>query len=822
MNENSIHPLDEHEARLVERLRTWPGATHPRPEFAAQLEADLLAQWHPTPAQDRPRRIGHLTELWGQSMFKRLSLALVGATLALALALSALLGGRQDLPPLPRLVHASGPGSQPVSAGLLAGVELTLATDLPDAPKEVPVYRVTSALPPTTPEEALAWARDFGLPDPQVYRNPRSPETLYVLGSDGQQLVLASFGPMSGIAYGNDIVAAVEGEPLPFDQAAEVAVAFLREHDLLPAAYRVEEPPDYMPSAENPIRVIQIVPELEGHPLVGDTADLHIMVNPAGQVTYANLNTMKGERHGLYPIKSAQKAYEELAGGQVFGSPFRLDTDYTPLPDSETKYYSPPPPAWSSSQPVTVTGQVHVLVAEDRSKVRAQLRARDAQYDLTGPRAAELADVRFDRVQVQGTIVAQMGPHRWRLEVVDWETISVSDLYTSYQCLIGTFTLGGDDAWLVTDDGGRYRLPNAPEELAGGERIWTCSGDVPPEGGDLDWWGITSPPPSESAAYGVGGSTSTMIVVEVPVEEPLPAARAESPFEIGQSVEVEVESSQLLEEWPDQEVVLTGTVHANIFVNGDRRRVEAFLNVGEPGEKQRYPLCGPSELLEAIAQLECLHVRVRGRLVTSPQEGWGPGEIGLEIKGFEKVWPDEHVQGFLGHLDLETAEGREVVVFAESETGQRYVLANPLTGDVGALPMSNLNDEQYFVAGVIQHEETYAGMLVLRPAYLLQDWQTAAATSADEIPLDFPEVVDESLLPPEPERLEGAFVVDRVELVYYYEPPAPSTVSPDGAPVWDQPVEQILQPVWVFHGHNADNTISFVAYVQAVADDYLQ
>ncbi len=115
MNENSIRPTDEHEARLVKQLRTLAGVLQPRPDFAARLEADLLARWKLLSTPVAPRRTINPTNPRRQPMLKRLSFALaaVAAALVLALVLSPLFGGDHDLPPLPRLVYASGPGSQP-------------------------------------------------------------------------------------------------------------------------------------------------------------------------------------------------------------------------------------------------------------------------------------------------------------------------------------------------------------------------------------------------------------------------------------------------------------------------------------------------------------------------------------------------------------------------------------------------------------------------------------------------------------------------------------------------------------------------------------
>jgi len=136
-----------------------------------------------------------------------------------------------------------------------------------------------------------------------------------------------------------------------------------------------------------------------------------------------------------------------------------------------------------------------LLVAEGGSGVRAQLGARDgASYDLTGPRVAELTVVDNEDVEIQGTIVAQLGPRRWQLEVTDWKIVPQRD----FEQLTGVLTVEGSDTWLVTDEGERYRLPNPPEELNSGERIQVCADEPLVVGGDLAWWVLHSPPLSET------------------------------------------------------------------------------------------------------------------------------------------------------------------------------------------------------------------------------------------------------------------------------------------------------------------------------------
>lgn len=444
---------------------------------------------------------------------KRFALAAIAA-LVLALLLPALFGGDHDLPPLPRLVYAADADPQSVPPSLLAGADLTLTTDLPDAPAELRVYRACSIPIPATPEEALALARDFGLPDPRVYRDPREPEALLVLGSHGQLLGFYQFPGARGIEYfdqfpgahsinysGED-TAALDGPPPSLEQATEVTVAFLREHEMLPAAYPIHaayRTRDLTDPLVEPDRMVQLNPELDGLPVFGGFF-VWATVNPAREVTRIALHEpMAFEPGQVYPIKSAGQAYAELTSGQLTRGPFRLEIEGVqriPAPRAPSRVYRPPPPGWSAGQPITVTGCLGMqLVAEDGSDFRAQLTTRvGTSYDLTGPRVAELITVDNDDVEIQGTVVAQLGPRRWRLEVTDWKIVPQRD----FEQLTGVLTVEGSDTWLVTDEGERYRLPNPLDELNSGEHIQVCADEPLVVGGDLAWWVLHSPPPSET------------------------------------------------------------------------------------------------------------------------------------------------------------------------------------------------------------------------------------------------------------------------------------------------------------------------------------
>lgn len=813
------------DASIVEALRLDAARIEPDPAFVERLSARLRKDQparNPLPARTRTRRL-----LYGA--------AAIAAAVLLALVLPALLGSKHNLPPLPRLVYAAAPESPTGGAGLLAGAKLTLETNLPDAPDQVPVYRITTSSPSTTPEEAAVWARDFGLVEPQVYRDPREPEAIFAVGAEGRTLTFRPIGAMGTVFYRDDRAAIRTGAPLPFDEAVRAAVAFLNEHSQafgLPrlkepedpqeprgpihltlegeaqtiSGYRAVEPQGWTLKPEDPVHVIQVVPEVDGRPLAGYGSEMQVAVNPEGEVTYAIFTPVFAPAAfaggGVYPIKSAEEAYEELTGRLSASGVFRLDVDRSTLSSPEIRSYYPET-TYAPGEQVTVTGWVQLLLAEEGSAARARLSSRDCtQYDLTGPRLAELAAAGSQNVQVEGTITAQVGPQRWQMEMVDWGIAP----RLSPICPTGTLSREGSDAWLVTEQGQRYGLPNAPNELADGERLQVCANDQPADGGTMAWWQITSPPASEQAV--TSGSSSVSVVVQ-PVEvisETVASPRWHSPFEIGQGVEV------------------TGTVRATIYVNGDARRVEVDLDVDESGQDlPPYPISGPADLLEEIAKLDRLHIRVRGKAISAP-EHWTTGEVGIAVESYEKVWPEEQVQGFLGQLELETLDGREVLVFVDKETGRRYVEASSLElGASGRVPTSAADSpRQVFVRGVVQPGQTYAGLPVLRVVHGSQNSQTDAATRASEIPLDIPLVIDESGMPGE-SGLEGAFVVDRVELAYYYEsPPSRPVLSPGSTPPVPQVEEQILQPVWVFYGHDAGNTTTLAAYVQAVVDEYVQ
>jgi hypothetical protein len=278
-------------------------------------------------------------------------------------------------------------------------------------------------------------------------------------------------------------------------------VGFLREHEILRAAHPIHDAyhiHDLTEPAIAPVVMVRLSPELDGVPVFGGYF-AWATVAPDEEVTRLTLHgPMAFEPGRGYPIKSAEQAYLELVSGQLSRGPFRLEIEGAhriPAPRVPSMVYRPLPPDWSAGQPITVTGWLgRKLVAEEGGDVRALLTTREGTYyDLTGTQVGPLVAADGDDVEVQGTVVAQLGPRCWRLEVTEWEFVPERD----FEQLTGILVSEGGDTWLVSDGGEHYGLPGVPEGLKEGERVQVVADAPLIVGKELDWWIIHSPPPSK-------------------------------------------------------------------------------------------------------------------------------------------------------------------------------------------------------------------------------------------------------------------------------------------------------------------------------------
>ncbi|MEJ5310431.1 MAG: hypothetical protein WHX52_11710 [Anaerolineae bacterium] len=776
--------------KMAQTLYALAEETRPGAAFAGRLERDVLARWNATElARDlRPER--------RQAMFKRFALAAMAAAVVLVgiWAWPLLPGNRnkQDLPLLPRLASASGGGDM-VGDGLLSGAELLLGVELPAAPERAPVYNVTENVP-NTPDAALAWAQAFGLPDPQVYRDPRDPESLVVMGSDGRTLTFRFAGSMGGIHYGNDAAVGATGDALSFEQASEIAVAFLRAHNVLPEQYRLTPSEVYGSRPDESFMAFDVTVELAGHPLIGDAAVMHVVVNAAGEVQYAHILPLSFEPLHDYPVVSAQEAWDALLSGKAF----RLETNQTSRARSGIRVFLRPGPARAVGESVTVQGWVHILQPEQSGQpVWAQVTTRDGSRFLLSdiPNADALTRIGYNDIEVGGLLMENLGPNAWRLAVQTWEVVPATN-QAPLQSLVGTLQREGDTAWLVDDNGARYPLPDPPAELDDGARIEVAApADFEP-GAPLDWQYLSTPPYAEqSAVTQMSGSTVSVVVQpESAGEMPTP----EAPFALGQTVE------------------LTGVVAATLLREGEREWLDVSL-VRIPGVEYDYPLSGTDAVMQALAQLNRLHARIQGQIVSTDDPRALYGQV-IEVTSVEKLWPEEQRYVFIGHVAQETIDGQDVAVLTECGRNARYVLELFFAGTPQDFLAHVTEERQVRIEGVLRPGMMSAGLPIVRVDGMSSGGEIDRLPCAAPTPLKpGPEVVerDNHL-----ERtLQAAFTVDRVELTYYYEPTYAST-SPSRSTVYRLP-STLIQPVWRFSGVSGDGLTRFTAYVQAVREDYI-
>lgn len=708
---------------------------------------------------------------------------------------------------------------------------------LPQTPAELRLFEIAPAAIPGTPEQALAWATDFGLPDPQVFTDPRSPGILVVMGSDDSTL---SFQPgvHGGIYYNNgrfNVVRTSAGEPLSFSDAAESAVAFLAERNQLPEAYVVYEDPSQVAaaaSANNPVRSIRISPDLgNGRRLDGGggTPYADIQVGPDGEIVFAWLNPIQLTPAENVAIIPAQQVYDAFVQGEA--SPFRTQSQYIESAQS-FQYFTPPPPVHQTGDEIEIKGWVNVLVAADGSEIRAILHGDFGnRYQLTGEAVTPMAEgvqPMVHEIEVAGRITAVTGPNSYDLEVSDWQPgPSPLNSYAPFTCLIGAFSREGDGDWLTVAEGGdRYRIPEAPAELNDGDRIELCvdADTLPATGSAVAWHSITSPPASEvEPARMEGGVTVVEEAVEVTrvvTEMPSTADSSGGAADAFTFIEPNIEDGKTVFEL-GASIVVTGYVDAVIFeASGDEpARTEIFVQLADENglQGERLPLSGTEEQLNEMAQATAGgFVSISGGVVPMPAERWGPDASGLEVIDYEIVLPEARLRNFLGHIDLETIEGTNAAVFTDHETEEQYLIGwgeHHYTSDDFMV-----EKEQILVEGVVYPEATLAGLPILWVSGSGYGSDTAAATSAD----DFPPPAAPQIVPPMPE-MPGAdpsqLIIEHMEIVYLYEPQYDSSgpPSPDGGPP-SLAGEQIAEPVWAIYSRSEDGTQLVTSYFRAVQD----
>lgn len=377
----------------------------------------------------------------------------------------------------------------------------------PPAPAALPHYQVEVTAPPQTSEAILAWAVAFGLPDPKLFRDPRSPELILAVGDDNSRLIFSAPGQALGsIGYlRSDWLNLPAGETISFDNAAAAAQTFLDQHQQLPPDFQIVDRISAYFSADGyPVRLIQVTPGLNGYPVLqsaaaGIGATLH--VDATGTVISAGFAEGTFTEAGMVNVRPAEEVLADFINGRI--TP--LAQEYMPAYAGwgNVEQYQPPLRTHTIGEQVTIleTDDTYFLVAEDGSEIRATLATRTGEkYQLVTPDLAQIIDrIGYSDIRVTGTINAQVAPDTWRLVVERWEILPQQAI--SSGCAIGPVTIDASGAWVKAESAlgevvvdGRYALENLPSAIQNGDRIEVCGEPLPDVGGILPWSTIYRPP----------------------------------------------------------------------------------------------------------------------------------------------------------------------------------------------------------------------------------------------------------------------------------------------------------------------------------------
>ncbi|MFW6097165.1 MAG: hypothetical protein ACOC9Z_03770, partial [Chloroflexota bacterium] len=452
---------------------------------------------------------------------------------------------------------------------------------------------------------------------------------------------------------------------------------------------------------------------------------------------------------------------------------------------------------------VTEHGWVNVFVAVADGHIEALLQGRSQgiAYELSGSAVQELAEAGGGEVEVQGIIVDVHANGTPVLEVESWQPAEPAAGPSS--CVTGEFAREDDRALLQSDDGDTFDLGAVDSDLTGGERIEVCAESFE-EGQAVTWNQIVSPPSAEVAqASGGGGASSGTVVEAVEVtrvitsesseggtesqvaEQIMPGdAETSSPYAIGDAIEV------------------TGSV--GDFLRREGEDVVPYLGLSIDHDDDPftpplyYPLYGDREVLMALSEYNRLYVDIQGTVIEATGEMRGLDGQAILVEAFEPSGESQEIQSFLGHLERETLEGREVFVLVERESGDRYVLNQDLR-------MMEDIEGAFWAAGVIHPSAEVAGLPVLEVVSSRSGGDVETAESAAEFQREEAMQVLEEGPPSPPSRGAGlpeTMIIERVELAYSYDNPAATEA-------------QTFTPTWLFRGRSPDGTTTFVLRLDA-------
>lgn len=350
-----------------------------------------------------------------------------------------------------------------------SGTTFTLNATLPTEPLLSTVLQ-NKPDDAVTAEQARELATRFGFTG-QLYREQYpvfeeefagpayEPPVVYHIFDGPRSLIIDAWG-----VYYNDASIVNDYEnPLPFEQAAPIAEAYVQERGLIDFEYEIQQ---IWGADVNFVRII------DGQPV--NQPELTVGVSHDGRIFFVSYQVLRNaERLGRYPLITAQAAWERLQSGVfengiLYNYSIGLETTVAEPaiePDPNAGLYQFWAREYKPGEEIHLYDWPIVFLPVDSDAApRIQVRNYVVQADSATLNALA------ERVGQQTYIWGQVGPEGNTVELTGWEAIEqISEPISGP----GVISREGDLVLYTSNDtGSTYILPNAPADLADGLEVY--------------------------------------------------------------------------------------------------------------------------------------------------------------------------------------------------------------------------------------------------------------------------------------------------------------------------------------------------------------
>jgi hypothetical protein len=784
---DQVTAVPEAEGRLAAKLFDLAESCQPDPEFVTALEELLVRKAQSLPQAENLGR----PPFW-RRLRTRYTFLLTGAIiLAIAAILVLPLFNPKQLPLLPSLASAAQGQAPSSGSDLFPGTEFILQTQLPEVPESMPVYQMPAAASYTLADarrmaarlgvNGTVYAEQFPEPDIKTHgpgpivqgQSPSTPASYAIF--DGPRQVTVWGGTLS---YEDHSMPMDTPNTLSNEQAQAFAEDFLKSRGLLDFPYRVE----FVDGAPGAVRFRRLV-----NGCLVMQSGIQVSVAPDGQVAQLTASGTDLIPVGEYPIRPAWEAWNALINGDMPGGRMQYTIQYkssSPV-NGPMKIWGP---EYHSGETAEVYGAIQVYLPVEGEVGQPRLMVAGLWLDAPENELDTLSSRPFREVILEGQIEAS-ADGVLTLKVTGWKDAQSAPTKN----FTGTIHRK-DQLVLINLEGAKiFLLKHIPQDVEDGMLVdgngWETgqseSGYPVLEWSRLEWPASSEWQPSDVNS-GIAGPqliTSTATLSLTVVNSLLLIPRLDS----GQAADG-----------------LEGQLQIVKMANPDGSQSRLALLAENPLDQLdgwRILLTGPG--LAGIEQYDHLWVRVWGRYVYDQIPR-------VEVERFEKAYPEQKVQAWLGTLEKATVQNQHVAVLVTPQD-DRYVLASSLQW-LKSEDEQMLTGRKVLIKGVLRPEEL-GGFPVIDD--LGSQWGSEVDQMTDVQdyqPTLQPEVVIAA--PREDSALSGKAFVDQVELVYY--PVPDDSMSKDAT---TQPIS--IQPLWRFAGH-AENGNTFEIFIQAVTSSYLK